>query len=149
MPVECSFNAASAVMPLGGVALGAVVGFWSARIISDRNVKATAAAKLRASFAPALAQIEIDRQYKSTHDRPDVTGFFKTALLQHAGAVEEFRPFVAAAARAQYQQAWERYYRSVRDQTVDAWDPATTGEKEHEWHVVAKNINALLAHAEP
>ena len=135
-------------MPLIGVALGGAIGFYSAKTISDRNAKTVAVAKIRTAFAPSLAQIELDRLHGSTHDQPDVEGYFKVALLEHAASIEEFRPFVSAGKQESYQQAWVRYVRSVRDQTVDAWDPATTGANEHPWHVVVRNINSLLAHTE-
>jgi hypothetical protein len=146
--VECSFSVLASSMSLLGVVVGGAIGFFSARTISNRNAKAGAAARLRAAFAQGLAQIELDRLHGSTHDQPDVKAFFKAALLAHAAAIEEFRPFVSGAKRQSYQQAWDRYVRSVQEQKVDAWDPATTKQSEHPWHVVVENINAVLSHAE-
>ena len=148
MTVGCSANALSLITPLVGVALGGAIGFLSARRISERTVRMAAAARLRAAFAPALAQIEMHRLHGSTHDQPDVDGFFKTALLEHAAAIEEFRPFVSAAKQSSFDKSWNRYVRSVRDQVPDSWDSATTVNGEHPWHVVVKNIRDLLSHTE-
>ena len=146
--MNCSLNVAASIIQLCGIAVAGLIGYLSARAVSRRNEKVIATAKLRAAFAPALAEIEIDRHFKGTHDRPDVEAALKTAFPAHAAAVEEFRPYVLAVKQQSYQLAWERYRRSVQDHIVDAWDTAITLTGEHEWHVVAKNIHALLGHAE-
>ena len=108
MTVECAFSLSNAIVSLAGVALGAAVGFFSARHISDRNARATACAKLRAAFAPALAIIYIAGRH-GTHDRPPVDATIKDSLFSHASAIEEFRPFVPVSERITYQEAWEGY----------------------------------------
>jgi hypothetical protein len=115
MAVECIFNITNAIVSVASIALGGAVGFLSARKISDRNALATASAKLRAAFAPALAKIDLHKRHGSAHDQPDVTGFFNSAVLDHAVAIEEFRVFVPTCKNAAYQEAWEQYLQSVRE----------------------------------
>lgn len=144
MAVDCIFNIANAMVSVASIGLGGVIGFFSARKISDRNARATASAKLRAAFAPALAKIDLHKRHGSTHDQPDVTGFFKSAALDHAASIEEFRVFVPACKNTSYQKAWDQYFQSVRDQQIDAWDTEKTQEGDHEWHIVVRKINAIL-----
>lgn len=144
MAVECIFNIANAIVSVASIGLGGVVGFLSAREISDRNARATASAKLRAAFAPALAKIDLHKRHGSTHDQPDVTGFFKSAVLDHAAAIEEFRVFVPVCKNASYQEVWEEYFQSVHEQQYDSWNAEKTKEGDHEWHIVVSKINAIL-----
>jgi hypothetical protein len=44
MTFECAFNLGNAIVTLSGVALGGIIGFLSARYISDRNAIAVAIA---------------------------------------------------------------------------------------------------------
>lgn len=109
MAVECAFNVWNAIVSLVGVALGGVVGFASARHISSRNAKATASAKLRSVFAPWLAKLDIalvDSVVAVTLD-DDI----RSAIPEHAAAVEEFRPFVHFCKRDAYRTKWNDYYR--------------------------------------
>ena len=94
MAVECIFNIANAIVSVGSIVFSGAVGFLSARKISDRNARAIASTKLRVAFAPALAKIDQHKRHGSTHEQPDVTDFFKFAVLNHAAAIEEFRVFV-------------------------------------------------------
>lgn len=112
----------------------------------DKNrFEREAVAKLRAAFAPALAIIYLARHH-GTHDVPNVDAFVKKELLNHASAIEEFRPFVSLCKRAAYQEAWEEYRKIARQDQF-----ATGGE---EWGVNAepgefleKKINAILTFA--
>lgn len=109
MAVESAPNIANILLNFGGVALAGLVAFLSARHISDRNAKTTATAKLRAAFAPALAELALSRSHKSTHEAPDVDGFLRTALPGHTAAVEEYRFFVSPNLWSPYERAWEEY----------------------------------------
>ena len=149
MAVECIFNIANAIVSVASIGLGGVVGFFSARKISDRNSRAIACAKLRAAFAPALAIIDLHKRHSSTHEQPDVTGFFNSAIPKHAEAIEEFRVFVSACKNDSYQEAWGQYFESVTNQLIDAWDTEKTKEGDHEWHIVVSKVNAILDFAKP
>lgn len=146
MPVECTVNLGTALVSFAGVIIGGVVGFFSARNISDRNAYATARAKLHSAFAPALAIIYIARHH-GTHDCPPVDATIKNLLLNHAAAVEEFRPFVSEHDRPAYQTAWEKY-RQIAAQC----EFSTAGE---EWgleleagELLNTNIRAVLRFSE-
>jgi hypothetical protein len=109
----------------------------------DKNrFEQEAAAKLRAAFAPALAIIYLARHH-GTHDVPNVDAFVKKELLNHASAIEEFRPFVANGQSISYQEAWEDYRKAARQDQF-----ATTGE---EWgtnaepgELLEKKIHIIL-----
>ena len=72
------------------------------------NALATARAKYRAAFAPALASVTI-AAIKRTTDVGEfsLSAYLKESFVHHAAAVEEFRPFVSKERRASYQRAWE------------------------------------------
>lgn len=146
MSVECTFNIANAFVTLAGVGLGGVVGFMSARRISDLKSKSDACAKFRAAFAPSLALIYIARHHGS-HNKPSVDSEIKKSLLIHGAAVEEFRPFVLRKMKDEYQSAWEKY----RKLAVQC--PFETAGEEWEWcakegELLESNIYALLKFAE-
>ncbi|MFZ2452714.1 MAG: hypothetical protein WAW36_19570 [Methylovulum miyakonense] len=122
MPDICIFSP----QIIGGVvsaAMGGIIGFYSAACISNRNARAIAAAKLRASFAPAQAEI-FRAQCIGEHDLRE---FFDTAFLEHTAAIEEFSPFVSNSDMAKYQQARDDYQKTIyaNDALGDAklrWD---------------------------
>ena len=110
MPYECASPLASAAVSLAGVAVGGLVGFLSARRISVRNVRAVAAAKFRATFAPALATFTASAMRSTAEpNRPDISSYLGEHFIEHASAVEEFRPFVHKKERTAYQRAWDQY----------------------------------------
>ena len=110
MSAECASPLLGSLVSLGGVALGGLIGFLSATRVSDRNARATAAAKFRASLAPALAVlVAASHEHRDQSDRTDPSAFLKANFLAHASAIEEFRPFVVAPKRAYFQRAWEQY----------------------------------------
>jgi len=146
MSAECIFNLGTAIVSFAGVTLGGVVGFFSARNISDRNVYATACAKLHSAFAPALAIIYIARHH-GTHDRPPVDATIKNFLLNHAAAVEEFRPFVSEHDRPAYQTAWEKY-RQIAAQCEFSTAGEEWGLKLKEGELLETNIRAVLRFSE-
>lgn len=138
MAVECAFNLSNAIVTLGGVAVGGLVGFFSARHISDRNAKAVASAKLRSIFAPRLAQLDmalVDDVVAVTLD-DDI----RAAIPTHAAAIEEFRPFVPCRERDAYRKKWDDYYKYTSAIYFH-------GEKER-MKAVSQKINAILRFTE-
>lgn len=144
MAVECTFNFGNALVSLGGVLAGGLVGFLSARHISTRSINAAACAKLRAAFAPALGQIYLAQNH-GDHDRPSIEAFVKSNLLTHASAVEEFRPFVTGPDRAAYQTAWESYRKFANDSISSTAEDWTT--KLPEGSALEQRINEVLSFA--
>jgi len=67
----------------------------------------TAAAKLRAAFAPAQSKI-ITEFYA---DGRKLRDFFYEEISIHAAAIEEFRPFVSD--NIAYQKAWDDYQKTI------------------------------------
>lgn len=113
----------------------------------DKNrFEREAVAKLRAAFAPALAIIYLARHH-GTHDVPNVDAFVKKELLNHASAIEEFRPFVSLCQRTGYQAAWEEYRKTARQDPFETagqeWGAnAETGK------ILEEKIHAILAFAQ-
>ncbi|MGA9110891.1 MAG: hypothetical protein WB290_11405 [Smithella sp.] len=109
MSVDCTFNLGNALINLAGVALGGLIGFYSSNRTSNKVVRATACAKFRAAFAPAIARISIASESESV----EIRTFFKTEVMVHAAAIEEFRPFVCN--RDAYEKACNNYHGVIND----------------------------------
>lgn len=110
---------------------------------AEANALREARAKLRAAFAPAIAEIYLARHH-GTHDTPVVGDILKKSLLAHASAIEEFRPFVSNSTA--YQEAWEEYRKTVRQDNNDI-DTAEWGTEEPLWSTVEAKIHAILEFA--
>src|ERR1035437_2360714 len=113
--------------------------FVNSRILADREALRFSAAKFRAAFAPALAEIYLARHH-GTHDTPIVGDILKKSLLTHASAIEEFRPFVSNGTT--YQEAWEQYRKTVRQDNNDI-DTAEWGTDSPLWSSLEEKINAI------
>lgn len=110
MSAECASAVFSVLTSLGGVAAGGLIGFLSARKVSDRSARATAGAKYRAAFAPALAMVAAASIKRATDvGEFNLSTYLKERFVEHGAAVEEFRPFVAKERKPSYQRAWEQY----------------------------------------
>lgn len=110
MAVDCTFNLGGAFVTLAGVALGGIVGFFSARHVSERNARATACAKFRSAYSPAYAYVSAYARHRADDPgRPNAAGFLSDSFVSHAAAIEEFRPFVLAKNMDAYQKAWDSY----------------------------------------
>ncbi len=109
MEFECAFNIGNAIVSLTGVALGGIVGYLSARRVSDKNSRATAAAKFRAVFSHTQAQLAIAIRHSDDFTKPNTSNVLRDDFIRHAAAIEEFRPFVPCEDREAYQQTWEEY----------------------------------------
>ena len=152
MPIEIKTALIGIIAALVGAWAGAAISRKSAIDLMQRQEFNKAAAKLRASFAPALAMIYLARHH-GTHDRPDDDKFIKDNLLIHASAVEEFRPFVTESKRSEYQQAWENYRKAARDdiytRTGEEW--AASEEENREvphGEFIEKKIHSVTEYAE-
>jgi hypothetical protein len=150
MSAACSSPLLSALISLAGVALGGIVGYLSARKVSDRNALAAARARFRAAFAPALAMVTAV-SIKRTSDVTEfnLSGYLKDNFVQHAAAIEEFRPFVQVERRASFQRAWEQYL----ELDPIYWTGMSEFMAEHlnpdnPLKVIRARIEALLHHSE-
>jgi hypothetical protein len=93
-----------------GALIGALVGYWLARLLANRYAIIAAKSKLRSAFSGAQAIITVARLHaEGDHRRPSVSDFVREAFVVHAAAIEEFRPFVCAKDREAYQKAWQEY----------------------------------------
>ena len=93
--------------------VGGLIGYFSARRISNLNTKQVACTNFRKAFAPALATIYLakkHRHYPGDEVPPfDVDKFLKKALLDQAAEIEVFRAHIPKSKRTEYQEAWEKY----------------------------------------
>ena len=110
---------------------------------AETNAIRDARAKFRAAFAPAIAQIYLARHH-GTHDTPIVGNILKETLVAHAAAIEEFRPFVSDSAA--YQEAWEKYRKTVRQDNHDI-NTAEWATDAALWSTVEDQIENILASA--
>lgn len=107
MPETCIFNLSQFAGTIVSACVGGGIGYWSAIRVSKLNARATAVAKFRSSFAPALAKLFRSKRI----GEHDLREFFDAVFLDHAAAVEEFRPFVSDGTA--YQEAWEDYQKTI------------------------------------
>jgi len=145
------FNISQFAGTISSAIVGGAIGFFSAKCISDRNVRAAAAGKFRASFAPAQAKLFSARSI-GNHDLRE---FFGTVFLDHAAAIEEFRPFVSDS--VSYQKAWDEYQKTIYadDALGDAnlrWSSGMMVNEQGDnildfLDVIDKRIKAILSHA--
>jgi hypothetical protein len=98
------------VLPVAAALIGAMVGggigFLTARYTTSRTARAAAASKLRAAFIPELVAMKFDRN----NDKFDANNLLRSAFPRHAQAIEEYRFFVKARDRTDYEAAWRAYY---------------------------------------
>ena len=109
-----------------GALIGALVSYRLSKVFAKNNAIVNAQAKLRATFAPSLAQIYLAQKH-GNHDRPDINSFVKENLLGHASAVEEFRPHIPCKNRVAYQDAWENYRKIANDSIESATEDRVKG----------------------
>jgi hypothetical protein len=128
---------------IAGALIGAVVAYWLTTKLEVFKERRAACANFRAAFSTAIAQIYLARHH-GTHDTPMVGNILKDALVSHASAVEEFRPFVNDSAA--YQEAWEQYRKTVRQDNNDI-DTAEWGIDAPLWSTVEEKIYAILEFA--
>jgi hypothetical protein len=126
-----------------GALIGAVVAYWLTAKLEVFKERRAACVNFRAAFAPAIAQIYLARHH-GTHDTPVVGNILKDSLVFHASAVEGFRPFVSDSAA--YQEAWENYRKTVRQDNNDI-DTAEWGTDAPLWATVEAKIHAVMEFA--
>lgn len=93
------------VLGVGATLLGVIISYYLSLRLTKKQTRRVAGAKLRAVFAPQMAEYtllgrEIGRELFMN-------------LRDHVAAIEEYRVYVPRKSRIAYQQAWERYYKSL------------------------------------
>ena len=149
--VECAFNVGNGIVSVASIIASGVIGYLSARRISNRNARAAAVAKLRAAFAPAQVKLSLPKSIGNV----EVREYFDNAFLLHAAAIEEFSPF--ACDSVAYQKAFDDYRKALYDNDAlgDArlrWDSGmmvdVQGENALDFLVVISDrIKAILNQA--
>jgi hypothetical protein len=113
----------SAIHSIITIISGGIVGYFSASHASSRMIRSVAAAKFRASFAPALARIRLESDVKR-EGTSEIANFFRAAWIDHAAFIEEFRPFVSEGTA--YEKAWENYKSIISEKSIhdggSGWD---------------------------
>lgn len=115
---------ATVVAGFGGAALGSYFTYLSgiklvqkthANDVALTRVQEfnTAVASFHAAFAPALAFLYLAKKHRIPSDKgispSDVDKFLRDAILNHAAAIEQFRPHISKSEGVAYQEAWEKY----------------------------------------
>ena len=97
----------SPVWGLIGTIIGAFIGYFSARHITMFKSKIDGGAKLRAAFAPEMAEM---RLLANGHKKFDVDQLLVSAFQRHATAIEEFSAYLCEKQKKKYYEAWRNYY---------------------------------------
>lgn len=112
-----------------GFSIGAVVGFIIRAIIGDQLARSRnketvrfsesykSSILFRAAFNPTLAQLDLARKHKSTHEAPDIDGYFLAVLPIQAEAIKGYRFFIPENKKEAYQKAWNDYYETAKGGT--------------------------------
>lgn len=91
---------------LAGAAIGGIIGYLAARSMFFKTSKAEAGAKLRAAFAPEIAEMRLFARGQKI----DVEQLLNSAFPRHATAIEEFSAHLSEEKKQKYYQAWRNYY---------------------------------------
>lgn len=121
-----------------GTLLGVIIAYFLSLSAAKLQWHRIAGAKLRAAFAPQVAQYDLFRDSKMlTMDGMTAADkMFKDSLPLHAAAIEEHRPFVPSKNRQAYQKAWEDYKDGVI--SGDYW------EGENRKNIFKQKIEAIF-----
>ena len=96
-----------------GAIVGGVIGYTSAYFMSIRMARIKAGAKLRAAFAPEIAQMRLldnGTEIDASGQKIDCEKMLVSAFPRHAAAIEEFSSYLSGKQREKYYKAWREYY---------------------------------------
>jgi hypothetical protein len=96
----------SAAWGLIGTVIGALIGYFSAKRLTTLRTKIDAGGKLRAAFAPEIAQMRLF----ASGQKIDVQQLLTSAFPRHATAIEEFSAYLCKGQKKKYYEAWRNYY---------------------------------------
>jgi hypothetical protein len=130
--------------------IGGLIGYFSARRVSNLNARHLACTNFRKAFAPALATIYLakkHRNYPGDEVPPfDVDRFLKEALLNQAAEIEVFRPHISKRKRTAYQETWEKYRYEVWNYGFDT--TTLRHDVDDPWKIFEDLIHDILQFAE-
>jgi hypothetical protein len=136
--------------PVIATLFAAAFGGWLLVRVHRRNAQRTAAVKFRGAFAVALATIEAAVRHDSMDPhRPKVSELLRDSFVNHAAAVEEYKPFVPTKRRLAYQRTWQQYKELAYDAAgVSAEFLAEHRDEDAPLTVIKNRIHAVLTFAE-
>ena len=91
------------------VLLAALLGFIVWRKQKEEERFQMAKDRLHAAFDPTLGRLAFARDYKSTHEAPDIDSQLDSALPMQTEAIESYRRFVPKDGQPEYDKAWDDY----------------------------------------
>lgn len=127
---------------LGGVIIGGLIGYFTARHVAIVKARIDAIAKLRVAFAPEIAQM---RLYASG-EKIDVNHLLLSAFPRHATAIEEFSPYLCKEQKKKYYKAWKEYYETGGGIRFERYYMGQ--DPKENFNLFEKNIHAILQFAE-
>jgi len=99
--------------PIVGAIVGGLIGYFSAYAMSIRLARIKAGGKLRAAFAPEIAQMRLldnGAEMDANDKKIDCEKMLVSAFPRHAAAIEEFSSYLSIQQREKYYKAWREYY---------------------------------------
>lgn len=99
----------AAIIGVIGTLLGVIIAYLLSQRAAKIQCRRIAGAKLRAAFAPEIAQYDL--LYGKQFDGPPIKEMLENALPKHAASIEEYRCFVPTKYQREYQNAWDDYYK--------------------------------------
>jgi hypothetical protein len=122
-----------------GTLLGVILGYFLSLNAAKSQCRRIAGAKLRAAFAPEIAQYDLIEEGK-------IYDMLVAALPKHAAAIEEFRCYVPRKHQKDYQDAWNNYHRPPDARGMIYLTCYAVGKDRRE--LFKKNTDAILKFAE-
>jgi len=138
------------IFTLLGIIIGGGIGFVSSYCMGRINKRREASDKLRAAFAPELANMRL-----SAHKEINIDKMLTEAFPKHSAAIEEFSFYVPKKKRLDYFEAWEKYYMfggSIRFTDYLDIKITTTGEapsKMNNRELFEERVRGILKFAKP
>lgn len=144
-----------AMIGVGGTLAGALLGVWLGYRLSlslaNLSVKRDAAAKFRAAFKDELLALNPTLSRNTV----DTCTLLESAFDKHRSAVFDFKQYLKGAEKAQFEQAWQVYYRyeDAPDFTIPGFTQYSgvgcgLTEAKHRRLLAAQRIEKLLSFAE-
>lgn len=108
---------ATLIAGIAGAIVGGTIGvvgtYLGAIKIYKRQEHNKAIINFYTVFEPTLAFLYLAKKHRIPSDKgispADVDKFLRDAILNHAAAIEKFRPHISESKGTAYQEAWEKY----------------------------------------
>jgi len=122
------------ILGVGATLLGIIISYWLSVRLIKKQVRMVAGAKLRAAFAPQMAEYTLMER--------EIGGSLWHSFLDHSAAVEEYRIFIPKNRQGEYKKAWECYYKPLTERA------GLTGPYEDS-KICMERIEGILKFTEP